>query len=241
MENLSLNLAHLYPDLLNIYGDLGNVTTLKYRCRARNIDLIVHNIFSSDIIKEDYFDFYFIGGGQDGQQVKASFELNKNKETLMNDRDKNVVFLSICGGYQLFGNYYQPYSGEKLEGIKLLDCHTVAGNKRFIGNVAAEFMNYTVVGFENHSGLTFLSNDTKPLFKLTRGKGNNGVDGYEGARFKNVFGTYLHGPILPKNPKFADYLIELAIKNKYGKDFALPLIDDKIENLTHKKCLKLQR
>ena len=241
MEKFSLNLAHLYPDLLNIYGDFGNILTLKYRCQKRGIELNIKNILSSECINKDFFDIYFIGGGQDGQQIKASYELLKNKDILYSDMENNSVFLGICGGYQLFGKYYKPFQGEKLNGINLLDCYTIAGAKRFIGNVCAKYQDYTVVGFENHSGLTYVENNTKPLFKLIKGMGNNGDDGFEGARYKNVFGTYLHGPILPKNPKFADYLIELAIKKKYNIDVKLDILDDEIENLAHKTCLELKR
>lgn len=141
-----------------------------------------------------------------------------------------AVFLGICGGYQLMGHYYQPQNGDKLQGISLLDAYTQAGNKRFIGNVTVqtEFVDpNTLVGFENHSGLTYLQGSTEPLGKILTGNGNNGVDGTEGARFKNVFGTYMHGSFLPKNPQFADYLLELALGSKPEP------LDDKIENLTH--------
>lgn len=154
----------------------------------------------------------------------------------MSERDKGAVFLGICGGYQLFGHYYQPHDKEKLKGISLMDAYTVAGNKRFIGNVTAktDFLEpQTLVGFENHSGLTYLEGDTKPLAIIETGNGNNGKDKTEGGRYKNVFGTYLHGSFLPKNPQFADYLIELALEKRYGEKIKLPKLNDEIENLTH--------
>jgi len=141
-----------------------------------------------------------------------------------------AVFLGICGGYQLMGHYYQPAEGKKLEGISLLDAYTIAGSKRFIGNVTVEsnlVEPHTLVGFENHSGLTYLQGETKPIGKIIKGNGNNGNDKTEGAHYKNVFGTYLHGSFLPKNPRFADYLIELALGSKPEP------LDDTIENLAH--------
>ena len=140
----------------------------------------------------------------------------------------------------MFGHYYQPFEGDKLLGISLLDAYTVAGKKRFIGNVTVEteFLNpKTLVGFENHSGLTYLQGDTKPLGKSIVGNGNNGQDKFEGARYKNVFGTYLHGSLLPKNPHFADYLIELALEKHYGKKIELQKLDDELETKTHNSLI----
>ena len=149
---------------------------------------------------------------------------------------KAMPILGICGGYQLLGHYYQPFDGEKLKGISLLDAYTVAGKKRFIGNVTAKtnlVTPETLVGFENHSGLTFIQGDTKPLAVVTIGNGNNGKDKTEGAYYKNVFGTYLHGSFLPKNPHFADFLIELALEKRYGEKIQLSKLDDTIENKAH--------
>ena len=223
-----LKIAHLYPKLLNIYGDGGNIITLEKRCEWRGIEVQLDEIDVGDNIKEH--DIYFIGGGQDLQQIEVSKELQKHKEFLTEERDRGAVFLGICGGYQLMGHYYQPHQGERLKGISLLDAYTVAGSKRFIGNVTVEtdiVTPNTLVGFENHSGLTYLQGETKPIGKMVIGNGNNGVDKTEGARFKNVFGTYMHGSFLPKNAHFADYLIELALNEK------LAPIDDKIEIDTH--------
>ena len=224
----TLKLAHLYPKLLNIYGDIGNIITLKKRCEWRGIELQIDEINIGD--KIDEHDIYFIGGGQDKEQIEVSKELQKHKEFLHSERDRMAVFLGICGGYQLMGHYYQPHNGEKLLGISLLDAYTVAGNKRFIGNVTVktEFTEPdTLVGFENHSGLTYLEGETEPIGKMLTGNGNNGQDKTEGARYKNVFGTYMHGSFLPKNPQFADYLLELALGSKPEP------LDDTIENLTH--------
>lgn len=237
-KNLNISIAHLYPKLLNLYGDIGNIITLKKRCEWRGITVEFEEINMSDPIGAH--DLYFIGGGQDKQQEDVAAELYKNKENLLAQRDKGAVFLGICGGYQLFGHYYQPHDKEKLKGISLLDAYTVAGNKRFIGNVTAKtdlVTPETLVGFENHSGLTYIQGDTKPLAFVTTGNGNNGKDKTEGAYFKNVFGTYLHGSFLPKNPHFADFLIELALEKRYGEKIKLSKLNDEIENMTHENLV----
>ena len=224
-----LKIGHLYPKLLNIYGDGGNIITLKKRAEWRGYDVEVDEINSGDFqIKEH--DIYFIGGGQDLQQIEVSKELQKHKEFLLSERERGAVFLGICGGYQLLGHYYQPLEGDRLLGISLLDAYTVAGKKRFIGNVTVNTeynFSPTLVGFENHSGLTYLQGETKALGIVAAGNGNNGQDKTEGARYKNVFGTYLHGSFLPKNVKFADYLLELALGEK------LTELDDEIETNAH--------
>lgn len=231
----TINIAHLYPELLNIYGDKGNVLAFQRRCEWRNIAVNLYDINPGDSIDPELYDFYFIGGGQDQQQIAVAAELQNQKENLHRAANDGAVFLSICGGYQLFGHYYKPHAGDKLEGISILDAYTVAGNTRYIGNVTvkADYLSpNTLVGFENHSGLTYLQGDTKPMGKTIVGNGNNGKDGGEGARYKNVFGTYLHGSLLPKNPHFTDYLIKLALDRRYGK-VELGMLDDEIENLAH--------
>lgn len=233
-KKLKITIAHLYPKLLNLYGDIGNIITLKKRCEWRGIDVDFEEINIGDKIKEH--DIYFIGGGQDKQQEEVADELYKQKDFLTEERDRNAVFLGICGGYQLFGHYYQPHDKEKLKGISLMDTYTIAGDKRFIGNVTAEtdFLTpKTLVGFENHSGLTYLQGETKPLATVTVGNGNNGKDKTEGGRYKNVFGTYLHGSFLPKNPHFADYMISLALEKRYGEKIELQKLDDELELKTH--------
>ncbi len=235
-EKLKLTIAHLYPKLLNIYGDYGNVLTLKRRCEYRNIECEIVQINIGDEIDISKNDIYFIGGGQDKQQIEVSQELQKHKESLMQAANEGRVFFSICGGYQLLGKYYQPHDGEKLLGIALLDAYTVAGDTRFIGNVTAEvdFLEpNSLVGFENHAGLTYLEDGTKPLAKVVIGNGNNSKDKSEGARKNNVFGTYLHGSVLPKNPHLADYLIKTALSVKYGKEIELEKLDDTIEMNAH--------
>lgn len=239
MSKLKLKLVHLYPLFLNIYGDIGNVKVLKNRCEWRGIDLEIEQVNIDDKL-EAGTDIYFIGGGQDRQQVEVSLEMQKNKSFFVDEYNNDSVFLGICGGYQLMGQYYQPHDAKRLDGIGILDAYTVAGSTRFIGNLSAK-MDYltpnTLVGFENHSGLTYLNGETKPIAEVVVGNGNNGQDRTEGARSKNAFGTYLHGSFLPKNPHFADYLIKLALKKRYNDDIELELLDDTIELKAHESVL----
>lgn len=237
-SKLKISIAHLYPKLLNLYGDMGNIITLTKRCQWRGIEVEFEQINIGDAIKNH--DLYFIGGGQDKQQEEVADELYSQKSELLSQRDDGAVFLGICGGYQLFGHYYQPHDKDKLNGISLMDAYTVAGKKRFIGNVTVktDFLEpNTLVGFENHSGLTYLQGDTKPLGIVSVGNGNNSKDGFEGGRYKNVFGTYLHGSLLPKNPHFADYLISLALEKRYGEKITLSELDDKLELETHNSLI----
>lgn len=237
-QNLKISIAHLYPKLLNLYGDMGNIIALTKRCEWRGIQVEFEQINIADSIKNH--DLYFIGGGQDKQQEEVAQELYSHKSELLAQRDDGAVFLGICGGYQLFGHYYQPHDKDKLKGISLMDAYTVAGKKRFIGNVTVKtnfLQPNTLVGFENHSGLTYLQGETKPIGVVSVGNGNNGADGFEGGRYKNVFGTYLHGSLLPKNPHFADYLISLALEKRYGEKFSLSKLDDKFEFEAHNSVI----
>lgn len=235
-EKLVLNIAHLYPKLLNTYGDLGNILTIKKRCEWRGIDVVIDSIDIGESIDVNKYDFYFLGGGQDQHQVIVAKELQKHKTLLQDAKDSESVILAICGGYQLLGHYYQPNQGAEIPGISLLDVYTTASDSRFIGNVTevCELLEQaTLVGFENHCGSTYIQDGAKPLAKILVGNGNNGVDKTEGAYSKNVFGTYLHGSFLPKNVHFADYLISLALKKRYGADVVLTKLNDEIENRLH--------
>lgn len=240
MNKTTLELCYLYPKLLNIYGDRGNVLTLLYRCNKRGIDLNITTIGIGENIDFKY-DIYFIGGGQDKQQTLVSEDLKTKQKNLILAIEDKVVMLAICGGYQLLGKYYKTHDGEELKGIEALDLYTLAGNKRMIGNVLCEEIesNTKIVGFENHSGKTFLGPNLNPLAKVLRGNGNNGEDGFEGVRYKNVFGTYLHGSLLPKNPLLADKLIKLAMERK-GISMPLFNIDDKLEESAHQRAMSLK-
>ncbi|MBX9878489.1 MAG: hypothetical protein K2Y22_08520 [Candidatus Obscuribacterales bacterium] len=237
-ENLSIRICHLYAHFLNIYGDRGNILTLVKRSQWRGINAEVTAVGLDDKL-DIGTDIYFIGGGQDKQQQVIAEDLQRHKKALKEATDAGAVILSICGGYQLLGHYYRPHEGPELPGLSLIDAYTVAGHKRMIGNVVVNREDgSTLVGFENHSGRTFLGAETKALGKVTTGNGNNGEDGFEGVAEKTIFGTYLHGSLLPKNPHFADHLIALALKRRYG-DIALPELDDSLELTAHHRALSL--
>lgn len=227
---MELNICHMYPDLLNVYGDVGNILILKYRSENRGIKTNIFNVSINDDFDSSKYDIVFFGGGQDYEQSIVSKDLMKNKKVeIAKYIESNKVFLSICGGYQLLGKYYVTPSGEELEGLSVLDIYTKSGNKRFIGNtiIYNKEFDETYVGFENHSGKTYIGN-LKPLGKVLTGYGNNGEDGYEGCIYKNTYCTYFHGSLLSKNPELADRLLFSALKNKYG-NFILPPLDDTYE------------
>jgi len=234
-----LRIAHLYAHFLNIYGDRGNILTLLQRARWRGINATTQPVGLGEEIDADYFDIYFIGGGQDKQQQTIAEDLLKRAPAIKKAVDGGAVILSVCGGYQLLGHYYRPHEGPELKGISLVDAYTVAGNRRMIGNVVVRRDDgTTLVGFENHSGKTFLGEGVKAIGKAVVGNGNNGDDGFEGCAHGNVYGTYLHGSILPKNPGFADELLQKALARRHG-DLKLAPIDDTLENAAHKRALLL--
>lgn len=227
---MELNICHMYPDLLNVYGDVGNILILKYRAERRGIKTKIFNVSVNDEFDSSKYDIVFFGGGQDREQSLVSKDLKQNKrKEIIKYIENNKVFLSICGGYQLLGKYYITPDGKKLEGLNALDIYTEPGLKRFIGNtvILNKDFNEIYVGFENHSGRTYIGN-LKPLGKVLTGYGNNGEDGYEGCIYKNTYCTYFHGSLLSKNPELADRLILSSLKNKYG-DFVLPPLDDTYE------------
>lgn len=216
---LTLTLGHLYPDQLNLYGDRGNILTLQQRCRWRGIELRVVELGIGDALDPDAYDMLFIGGGQDRDQAPVAQDLYETKSIgLWASIEDDMPVLAVCGGYQLLAHYYRPASGPDLKGLGVFDAWTVhrgARAPRCIGDVAISWNGQTLVGFENHGGQTYLGT-AQPLGKVLKGFGNNAQDGTEGAIYRNAFGTYLHGSLLPKNPHFADHLIELALKRSYG-------------------------
>lgn len=238
---MELRIAYLYPDQLNIYGDRGNILTLYQRCQWRGIGVQILTPGLGDVIDPDGPDLYFMGGGQDSQQIQVAEDLHKLKsDSLRAATDNGAVFLTICGGYQLLGHYYKPHDGDELRGLSLLDAYTVAGHTRYIGNVAIARPNgQKVVGFENHSGRTYLGQGVTPLGKVIHGNGNNGEDGFEGVAQGNLYGTYLHGSLLPKNPELADELITKALQRRYGSVQLAPL-GDQLENKAHDRALALK-
>jgi CobQ-like glutamine amidotransferase family enzyme len=238
-----LRLGHLYPALMNIYGDRGNILCLQRRCETRGIGLEVTAIGLGEALPEG-IDIVFIGGAQDRDQRTVAEDLaNVKGEALRAAVEDDAVFLAVCGGYQLAGAYYRGLDGSELPGAGVFDLHTVhpgEGAPRLIGNLVAEWEDTTLVGFENHGGRTILGPKATPLARVLRGAGNDGASGYEGARYRNAFGTYLHGPLLPKNPAFADRLLSLALARKYG-DGALTPLDDALELRAHAAALRLPR
>ena len=239
---MELKICHMYPDVLNLYGDRGNILTLRRRLEWRGVGASVTELpigAQSDLTA---FDLIFIGGGQDFEQETLLDDLHRGKDvSLKSAIDDGVAVLAICGGYQMLGNYYETHDGQRCDFIGAIDLYTVGGERRMIGNYlfqcGAESGGSTVVGFENHSGRTYLGSGVKALGKVLAGYGNNGEDGTEGVRFKNVFGTYSHGPLLPKNPALCDTILQIALERKYGAA-ALEPLDDTAENNARDEMIK---
>lgn len=241
---MDLRIAFLYPELMNIYGDRGNIVTLSRRAQWRGIDVQVDRVSIGDEIVPGYHDFFFFGGGQDKQQIAVSHDLQGRKgDSLKEAVEGGAVVLSVCGGYQLLGRYYHPFEGDDLPGISLFDAHTEASETRYIGNVLIDCAVPgvgTIVAFENHSGLTYLGPGCSPLGKSIIGGGNNGKDGTEGAIYKTAYGCYLHGSLLPKNPRFADHLLTQALTRRHGPVELAPL-DNTLELTAHASATERAR
>lgn len=241
MQGLKLHFVHLYPDLMNLYGDRGNMVALAMRAKWRGISTEVREVSLGENLQINKIDCIVMGGGQGSEQRIISKDLLKKNSGIHYCAEKGIPILAICGGFQLLGKYYLTAEGEILQGLNLLDMWTVAGKKRMIGNIAIRAklgrLDKTIVGFENHVGKTFLGAKTAPLGMVLKGSGNNGQDGKEGAVYKNVIGTYLHGPLLPKNPWLTDYLLEKALKRKYT-GIRLQLLSNQFEKRAHEKVLK---
>ena len=227
MIKTEIKIAHFYPDLLNLYGDRGNIITLTKRCLWRGIDVSVKEYGINDEVDFSDIDIAFIGGGSDREQLIVCKRLREIKKDITEFAEDMGVILGICGGYQLLGNFYQ-LENENIEGLSILDIYTVQKKGRLISNVVIENEAGKIVGFENHGGRTYI-NSHKPFGKVLYGNGNNGEDGFEGVEYKNVYGTYLHGPLLPKNPAFSDKIIRKALERKYKKEITLESLDDKEE------------
>ncbi len=248
----SLTIGWLYPELMSTYGDRGNIIALTKRCEWRDINVTVKRLDIGFTAKElQACDLLFMGGAQDKQQKIVSDDLTKEKVNSLKEMiEDGIPGLYICGAYQFLGNYYKEADGTIIPGLEILDLYTEnpgANIERLIGNIVvspqipnSNFEIPTLVGFENHGGRTYLGKNlpagrqgVTPLGTVTSGFGNNGKDGTEGAIYKNSFGSYLHGPILPKNPHFADLLIKLALEKKYKKEVMLEKLDDSLEEKAH--------
>lgn len=255
---MKLTIGYLYGDLMNIYGDTGNIICLEKRCVWRGIDASVKQISIGNDLKAGEVDLFFFGGGQDQAQTDVAKDLVKKASVLKEENERGVPLLAICGGYQLLGKYYQPFDGKKLEGVGIFKASTEASNDRMIGNIVIrssfivsslttknqsdeptnELTNNLLVGFENHSGKTFLEKSGKPLGSVIKGFGNNGEDKSEGCISNNAIGCYMHGSLSPKNPELADWLIKKALEVKYKKEINLKPLNDELEQKAHDFAVK---
>jgi lipid II isoglutaminyl synthase (glutamine-hydrolysing) len=236
----SVTIGWLYPELMNIYGDIGNIICLTKRCEWRGIKVELKKLnpgFADGDLKT--CDLILMGGAQDKQQEIVNKDLKKHTNSLKEMADKGIPGLFVCGGYQFLGNYYKDADGNEIAGLSIFDLHTISpGTKepRLIGNIVIKpeitGLKNTIIGFENHGGRTYLGKNLKALGSVLKGFGNS-EDGTEGAVFNNFIGTYLHGPILPKNPELADYLIKIALSVD-----ELSVIDDSLENQAHSSIAK---
>lgn len=237
---MKLTIGYLYGDLMNIYGDIGNIIALKKRAEWRGIGVVVKNISIKSKLKKGTVDIFFFGGGQDQAQslVASDLESSGKGKIIKTEVERGVPLLSICGGYQLLGDYYKPHKGPKLIGVGLFPTYTLASYNRMIGNLVIDSMLGILVGFENHSGKTYLKKGALPLGMVVKGFGNNSKDRTEGCVYKNAVGCYMHGSLLPKNPKLTDWFLQKSLEVKYGKKIELKPLDDTLELLTHNAAIK---
>ena len=231
-----LAICHLYPEHLNIYADRGNIAVLRYRCERRGIEFSVAGCGPGDPLPEA--DLYYLGGGQDRDQVAVAGDLVGKAGALRSAVEAGAAVLAVCGGYQLLGHGYHGHAGDDMPGTGLVDLETEAGPTRMIGNIAIRCEldpgdPHTLVGFENHAGRTHLGAGVEPLGRVLHGHGNNGSDGGEGVRAGRVIGTYIHGPLLPKNPWLADWLVRASLERRHGTVRLDPL-DDALELEAHR-------
>lgn len=242
MGDRLLRIAHLYPDLMNLYGDRGNVIALQRRCQWHGVGVEVVPVGMGDRPALIDFDIIFMGGGQDREQALICRDFEAVKGTsLAAAVEDGVAVLAVCGGFQLMGRHYLTRDGQRLPGLGILDAWTEAGQRRMIGNIVVESeldgQRRSIVGFENHSGRTYLGGGVRPLGRVVVGMGNNGEDGTEGLVHKHTIGTYLHGALLPKNPWLADWIIARALERRYGAA-ELRALDDALERRAHLAAVK---
>ena len=233
---MELRICHLYPDVLNLYGDRGNVMCMRRRLTWRGLEATVTGVSVGEPLHADDYDLFFIGGGQDFEQEVLLEDLAGGKAAEIRAAvEDGKTFLAICGGYQMLGAYYKTWDGQQCDFIGALDLYTEGEPERLIGNFSfscADLNGLTIVGFENHSGRTYLGSGVRPLGTVLSGGGNNGRDKTEGARYLNVFASYSHGCLLPKNPLLADRILRTALERRYGSAELEPL-DDALENAAH--------
>ena len=233
----TIRVGHLYPDYLNIYADRGNIAVLTRRAAWRGHELHVSALGMGDAIAPGGHDLYYVGGGQDREQLLVADDLARKAEALQDAVDGGAAALAVCGGYQLLGRGYRGFHGEDMPGIGLLPLETVAGERRMIGDVLIECElepgeRLTLAGFENHAGRTRLDSGAEPLGRVLAGFGNDGESGFEGCRAGRVIGTYLHGPLLPRNAWLADWLLAQALAHRL--DTEPPLLEPLPDELEHR-------
>ncbi len=237
---MKIKILHLYPDLLNLYGDKGNIECMKMRLNRRGIDCEIATVTAdNNAIDLSDVDIIFIGGGSDKEQKIVADKLVCHKDAIREYAKNNGTILAVCGGYQLLGNYYKMKDCT-LPGLEILDIYTEQGDNRLIGNIVtdSEVIGCPIVGFENHGGRTYINGNYTPLGKVLCGYGNSEAKDYEGIVYKNIVATYLHGPLLPKNPKLCDYVLTNALKKKYPEFTSLTKLDDGIEEMANQYLVK---
>lgn len=233
---MKISVAHLYPDYLNIYADRGNIAVFRRRAALRGHSLEVTAVEPGDPLEPSAFDLVYVGGGQDREQALVAPDLARRGDDLLRAVETGTALLAVCGGYQLLGRGYRGRDGSSMPGAGLFPLETVAGERRLIGDVLLEVeldgTTTTVAGFENHAGRTLLDPGATALGRVIAGHGNDGTSGLEGCRVAAAIGTYLHGPLLPRNPALADWLLARALEHA-GGDGVLEPLDDELERLAH--------
>jgi lipid II isoglutaminyl synthase (glutamine-hydrolysing) len=234
---VKIAIAHLYPDYLNIYADRGNLAVLTGRARRRGVEADVRAVGLGEATPADA-DLFYIGGGQDREQALIAPDLAARGAALADAVAEGAVVLAVCGGYQLLGSFYRDRSGTEQPGAGVLPVHTIAGDRRLIGDVLLECElepgePLAVAGFENHAGRTILEDDAEPFGRVVAGFGNDGESGFEGCRLGNAVGTYLHGPLLPRNPRLADWLLARAVLHAAGSLPSFEPLPDELEREAH--------
>ena len=233
-----IRVGHLYPDYLNIYADRGNIAVLANRALWRGIRVQVEPIGVGDEVRSGAHDLLYIGGGQDREQAMIAPDLAAKGEAIRAAVRDGAAVLAVCGGYQLLGRFYRDRSGAELPGAGLFPLYTVAGERRMIGDCLLECElepgeRRTLAGFENHAGITRLDGGAEPLGRVVAGFGNDGESGYEGCRLGTAVGTYLHGPLLPRNPWLADWLLTQALTHRLGAAPELEQLPEELEREAH--------